>query len=135
MNDPDQVIKCRNIYIYYRQYPAVAFDFWSKELRHDDEIAYWRKCWNIRNDILAILGGSGGIETYEYKVSYDNLLEIIKILKSYNRYNWDEGETQGLWEWRDIKAKLRKQIKTFKRVAAIMRENPNAFTLIFYDSY
>ena len=136
MNDPDQYIKCRNAYIYFREIPYDKFDFWTNELHHNDEIAYWRKCWNIREDILNIIGkNKDAYVAYEYPVSYNDLLEIIKTLKSYNRHNWNTSETQNLWEWRDIKHTLKRQIKTLIHVAQIFKKDPCAFTVMFYDSY
>ena len=42
------------------------------------EIAYWRKCWNVRRDILDIIDSTE--EKYCYAVSPDQLLHFVKIL-------------------------------------------------------
>jgi len=134
MKDKDAKIHCKSVFVEARSYIDCTYDIWTNALLDEDEVAYWRKCWNIRSDIFDILKTKEN-DVYYYDVSYDQLLQIIALLKSYNRFNWNKTDEYSIWEWKEIKPHLRRQIKTLKHVAAAMREHPDAFTLQFYDSY
>ena len=122
----------RKIFIFGRQTAAkYEFDFYTKELLEGDTVAYWRKCWNVRDSILNILNPEHDNDRFIFNISYKDLLHIIKALKSFNKHNWETG----IWEWKDIKPQMRKCIKNLQILAEHMRKNPNVLHLEFYDSY
>lgn len=103
--------------------------FYTYTLHTGDEICYWRKCYNIRDAILKVLKTDE--EKYEYPISYENLLKIIKVLKSFNKRNWNDN----IWEWREVKNGMRICIHNLKIIAKHMRKYPGLIQLTFYDSY
>lgn len=120
----------RKIFIFDREdNNSYQFDFYTKILQKDDTIAYWRKCYNVRDAILNILKTDK--EQYEYPISHENLLKIIKVLKAFNKRNWNDS----IWEWRDAKHNIRKCIRNLNIIERYMRKNPNVIHLTFYDSY
>ena len=92
------------------------------------EIAYWRKCWNIRGDILDIIDSTE--EKYCYEISPSQLLQIVKILSKYNEKNWD----YSIWSWDDIKHSIKKQILTIPFWIIFLLLNKDYYCE-FYDSY
>ena len=92
------------------------------------EIAYWRKCWNIRGDILDIIDSTE--EKYCYEISPSQLLQIVKILSKYNEKNWDHS----IWSWDDIKHSIKKQILTIPFWIIFLLLNKDYYCE-FYDSY
>ena len=53
-------------------------DFWGDiDAGNDIEVAYWRKCWGIRDSIIKELKVNGD---GEFKLNKDNILAIINIL-------------------------------------------------------
>ena len=92
------------------------------------EIAYWRKCWNIRGDILDIIDSTE--EKYCYEISPSQLLQIVKILSKYNEKNWDHS----IWSWDDIKHSIKKQILTIPFWIIFLLFNKDYYCE-FYDSY
>ena len=111
---------------------------WDKELRYDFEICYWRKCWNIRNDILYILDTPLESNCYEWRVNKDNVDEIIKLLSSYNEDNWEDSGSS-IWEWTSeeegwpYSEYVKQNIEDLKLLRQIMNEYE--LEVYFYDSY
>ena len=97
------------------------------------EIAYWRKCWNVRD---AIGGAIGGIyDNGETSLSRGDVLAIIKVLKKFNKKNWDTyGWGGSIWEWSEIKKNHRGCIRRLRRLARLMKRYP-LIEVYFYDSY
>ena len=60
-------------------------DFWNgMDFGNDIEVAYWRKCWGIRNQILTVLNKDlegGG----DYRLDAVELECIIKLLKEFTK--------------------------------------------------
>jgi endo-alpha-1,4-polygalactosaminidase (GH114 family) len=95
------------------------------------DIAYWRKCWNVRDAIGNALGSfyDNGITD----IGRDEVLAIIKELKKFNRKSW-HNRVGSIWTWREIKREHRKCIRNLQRLARLMKKYP-ALTAYFYDSY
>lgn len=63
------------------------------------EIAYWRKCWNFRNDVMEYFDSSS--EEYAYPMTMDDLEGIEKIISEQidNKVSetiWDKKETKSI---------------------------------------
>ena len=98
------------------------------------EVCYWRKCWNVRADILNIVD-QGDAEQYRFYLDISAIKDIIKVFKSYNRKNWQFGGFRGsIWEWFEYKKLNRRHIRNLKRLARIMKKYPD-LEVYFYDSY
>lgn len=108
---------------------------YDKEGKYDFEIAYWRKCWNIRNDILGILKHRQD-EEYTYAVTKENLKEIIKLLESYNSENFEDSGTC-IWDWDapewPYSAKTAADIENLKKLHSLM--DKYNLEVYFYDLY
>lgn len=108
---------------------------YDKEGKYDFEIAYWRKCWNIRNDILWILGHGQG-EEYTYSITKESLNQVIKLLESYNSENF-EGGGVCIWDWDDPKwpysAQIAYDIGNLRQLRKLMDKYD--LKVYFYDSY
>lgn len=97
----------------------------------DFEIAYWRKCWNVRTDIFDITRGWNNDQSYT-ALDRDDLYNIIKLLKSYNKKTWDSGDS--IWTWKEHKRCNRRHIRYLRRLARLMKKYPD-LEVYFYDSY
>ena len=98
----------------------------------DDDICYWRKCWNIRSVILKILhlGEEGGF----YKFDPEDIPAIIKGL--YNLIvNKDEcNDNDCIWEYKDMVPTILRNILDLDRLIFYLKDHPDA-EISFYDSY
>lgn len=93
------------------------------------EICYWRKCWNIRREIIAALNDHNNI-------NFKALDEIYTILTNFqSRKYWNENH-DSIWEYDEIKHTLRTQRKRLKQLKNFLKRNPDLECKIyFYDSY
>lgn len=108
---------------------------WDKELRYDFKVTYWRKCWNVRNDILLILA-KRWVEECEFTLTPDDVDSIIKLLQSYNAENWEESGGS-IWAWDDgewsYSEKIQQDIKNLQLLRKLMDKYD--MEVYFYDSY
>lgn len=107
---------------------------WDKELKYDFEITYWRKCWNIRNDIFGL--GIGYDESYHTNLTKENIEQIIALLQSYNADNWEDGGSC-IWDFDDEEWPYSEHIKRNIENLQLLRKLMDKYELevYFYDSY
>ena len=98
---------------------------------HTVDICYWRKCWGIRDDIIRHLElpTDGG----RHFLTISNIEDIIDILGSYNRDNWN-----AIWDWDEPrkdsrKKRLKQEQKELRKLIKLMKKCEAV--VYFYDSY
>lgn len=98
------------------------------------EICYWRKCWGLRNRILAAISNTKE-EEYEYDLTIKDLKEIRKVIFNI-LCEPDEWEEDGgsIWEFNDMIPHLARNIVNISWLIEFMEEHPNC-NVQFYDSY
>ena len=121
---------------------STVLPFWLKrqfkyEPSENLEICYWRKCWGVRNAILAM-----GFENEQeilpndgvYYLTAKDIHTIRAILRYFShRKIWEE-ESYSIWSWEDFRQILRKQRRALWWLEGYLRKNPEA-VCYFYDSY
>lgn len=117
--------------------PAAAFACFDEEWRvknnYDLEVAYWRKCWNVRSIIMDILKVKDDNDSYTI-MTIDDVDAVITALRKINKKNWlDRGST--IWEWKEFKGMQRDNIRNLRRLRRMMRKKPEVFEVYFYDSW
>jgi hypothetical protein len=107
---------------------------WEDEHNFDYEILYWRKCWNVRGEILSYLPNTHD-EGGSFDMTLDQLQDICKILKGlYTKANWDE--SRSIWSWDEIKKNYPANLRYACRVLKWLHTKPEgSYQLYFYDSY
>ena len=110
---------------------------WEEKYGFDYEMLYWRKCWNVRQEILIYLGSSD--DEYEWVLDLNDLQNIFKILKGmYKQGLWTADYECGMtiWSWDDIRYTYPRNLKYAKRVAKWLATKPkDSYEIKFYDSY
>ena len=106
---------------------------WEDEHNFDYEILYWRKCWNVRAEILTYLAGDD--DEYEWSLTLMDLRDILKILKClYSEQDWDESMT--IWSWDEIGDTYLENLEYAHKVLEWLETKPaDSFEIYFYDSY
>ena len=109
-------------------------DYINVEIYNDNkvEIAYWRKCWGIRNEILDILHMND--YTYTKNIDIEDIPALIKMLYNFLSENYWEENSDSIWEYEGMKEQLVQQIINLKWLYSFMKEN-NDIEVEFYDSY
>ena len=96
------------------------------------EIAYWRKCWNVRAEIFIAIAPKGNNNDYSLLLDKKDILNIIVALWKMNRFNWDEGYS--IWSWRKIRKWNHKYIFNLIILYFYMLKYSDILVQ-FYDSY
>lgn len=109
-------------------------DYWDGIDAGDDiEVAYWRKCWGIRDEILEVLGADidgGG----DYKLDLDKMRDVITVLKKFTKRDYWNENADSIWEFDEFKSNQRRIIRNLIRVYRWMKKEPD-LEVYFYDSY
>lgn len=108
---------------------------WRKQHGYDLEVAYWRKCWNVRAIIFDVLG-RGDDNNSVIQVTREEIIEIIKRLQSDLHYfDFLEDAWDGcVWDWNSFRRFQKRNIKNLKKLEDMMRRHPE-IEVYFYDSY
>ena len=113
--------------------PARAFAYFDNKHNRNLEVAYWRKCWNVRNIIMDILKVEEDNDSYT-TMTVDDVDAVIKALRKMNKKNWlDCGDT--IWSWKEFKGIQRHNIRNLRHLHHMMRKQPEVFEVYFYDSW
>lgn len=111
--------------------PPLVKPFYINEDYNYIELAYFRKCYNIRDRIIKILHMS--TSEHERKLDIEDLPAIIRILCHFcDSANWDEDES--IWTFDEIKDNIIKSLINLSWLYYYMEEHPEV-TCKFYDSY
>ena len=107
----------------------------------DDDIGYWRKCWNIRHKILNTFddkgydGGGGYIDL----TSVEDLVNMAETLKYFLlEENWNKDDYSSIWDWY---IELPSIAEAIKKLRCLIEDIENEdisiddFNIYFYDSY
>ena len=108
-------------------------DEWRKQHDYDLEIAYWRKCWNVRRVIYCTLNQPDENDN-EIELSYEDVRNIIKALEDEIHYCTFEDWGDCIWTWNEFRRFQKRNIKNLKKLARMMKRHPEV-EVIFYDSY
>lgn len=109
-------------------------DFWEDiDSGGSIQVAYWRKCWGIRNQILTVLNKDleGG---RDYKLDALELEFVIKLLKEFTKREYWDKYANSIWEFDEFKDQQKRIIKNLKKLQREMKKDPN-IEVYFYDSY
>lgn len=94
-------------------------------------IAYWRKCWNIRRDIINKLHYKDGDTS---TIDLEDVSALIRILKPYlNENYWNEND-DSIWSYEEMFDKTYEILINLEYLKKYLKDNPNV-KCEFYDSY
>lgn len=98
------------------------------------EIAYWRKCWGIRNEIIRMFADESLYDSYDIVLDRDDIKKLISLMKKFTkRVYWDE-HADSLWTYDEFKNRQKRIVKNLKWLYWYMRKDPEV-EAYFYDSY
>ena len=98
----------------------------------DIEIAYFRKCWGIRGEIIRLLHVKD--DEYKIPVEEDDIIPIVKILMKYLDREYYDENADSIWEYDEYKENIQHSIINLMWLRVYMETHPDV-TCYFYDSY
>ena len=105
---------------------------WRSRNDYDLEVAYWRKCWNVRDIILDILNVPFDNNS-ETRMSVEDVVDVIAALKQLNEGNY-QNRGGCIWGWNDFKRIQRRNLRALRRLVKLMKKD-NSLEVYFYDSW
>ena len=109
----------------------------DEPLKYSYDLLYFRKCWNIRREIVHVLNAG-----YEYcGKAWLTIDEVKKIWWAINEINhenvWESGSS--IWMYDEIKGRLDHSLLALEWLIDFMREHVGDrepfYMVEFYDSY
>lgn len=98
----------------------------------DVEIAYFRKCWGIRGEIIRLLHVKD--DEYKIPVEKEDIIPIVKILMKYLDREYYDENADSIWEYDEYKENIQHSIINLMWLRVYMETHPDV-TCYFYDSY
>lgn len=130
--DNGVMLKVKNEKDYEKAHCLFNHESWYEPC--ECEVAYWRKCYGIRNAILRVVDPSVTNE-YRFPVTLDNIDDIIKTFKHFlHKKEWEE-EADTIWEWdENTRRNQARNLRGLRCLRRWLRRHPDD-TAYFYDSY
>ena len=120
---------CKNI----KRDEIPSYVKWPEDGRDEDvEIAYFRKCWGIRGEIIRLLHVKD--DEYKIPVEKEDIIPIVKILMKYLDREYYDENADSIWEYDEYKENIQHTIINLMWLRVYMEAHPDV-TCYFYDSY
>lgn len=102
---------------------------------NDVEIAYWRKCWGLRNNILNVLGTRFAEDNYKSEIdTIEKVQDVMDVIYYFmDKEHW-ESEGDSIWKYENSIRGLRDDYMNLVIMIEFMKDNPDVY-FVFYDSY
>ena len=107
----------------------------DKDYQNEIEIAYARKWWGVRTDLLNNIDWDDTIDEYYFIIENpEKIFDIIELIASWLvKEKWN-AEALSIWSYDEAQPNLIDWIINFSIIYIFMKENPDVY-LKFYDSY
>lgn len=107
----------------------IKYTKYSEEI----EIAYWRKCWNIRNKILDVLNPENE-DKYSFAIDREDIPAITRVLKPFLAKDYWDNNNTSIWEYKDM---IDNNIQVIINLIwlYIYMDDHDDIEIEFYDSY
>ena len=117
-------------------------DFVKYELfRNDDntydiELAYWRKCWNVRDAIINAINPYCDLSsTADCDIDKDDIPALIRgLMPLFDRSAWIDGRKGSIWTFEEQFNNMIQVVLNLKWLETFLKENPDV-KVRFYDSF
>lgn len=113
---------------------------WEDKNEYDWEILYWRKCWNVRGEILDYFWhndiATRDNNEYEWAFSLEQFSGLCdKLNACYNRKWWKENDSS-IWSWDECGANYKAKLRLARKLIRFLKDkDPDSYEIYFYDSY
>lgn len=98
------------------------------------EIAYWRKCWGIRGEIIRLFVSETFYDSYDIVLEREDIKKLIKSMKKYTERAYWDSHADSIWSFDEFIKQQKQIIKNLKWLYRYMKKDPDV-EAYFYDSY
>lgn len=98
------------------------------------EIAYWRKCWGIRGEIIRLFVSETFYDSYDIVLEREDIKKLIKLMKRYTEREYWNTHADSIWFFDEFIKQQKQIIKNLKWLYRYMGKDPEV-QAYFYDSY
>lgn len=114
--------------------PFIKRESWEAEDEY--EILYWRKCWNIRNEIFTILHTLKPQDNGRCVFPVELLEKIIYRLNEFYTPDWWEHHIDSIWDFTEVCGNYYYHLLNAIRLVDFLKtRDPESYEIYFYDSY
>ena len=116
--------------------PAGIIYPFENDYNNDIEIAYWRKCWNIRQAVMNHFNWRfESDDQWQFSIDKpEQILELIEIFASWlDEERWEE-DGNSIWTYKEVRQSIINAIVNCAIIYTFMLNNPDVYCL-WYDSY
>ena len=108
----------------------------------DDDICYWRKCWNmtqvdntertklVYEEVLKDFTSLNGLKVDGIDMNLVDLFYLYNLIV--NKDEWNDNDC--IWEYKDMVPTILRNILDLDRLIFYLKDHPDA-EISFYDSY
>lgn len=117
-------------------FPSVLDDYCMKQAKisGDIEVAYWRKFWGLRSEILNVINGGIESEGGHYILSIKDCEMIYWVLKRFINKEQYNNYARSIWSYSEALPNLLDQLVNIKWLINHLNNHPED-SAYFYDSY
>lgn len=106
--------------------------WWCISNEDKTEVAYWRKFWGFRNEIVETFGQES--ECADIPINDENIDKLITILEKYLDRDYFDDNANSIWEYHEYLIYNIRMLENLKVLSKYLKENPDT-KCYFYDSY
>ena len=114
--------------------PAKVHLFFDEPEHDRYELAYWRKCWGVRGEIMEAINYVDNSLGGSMELSIRDIENLIFVMKKFLKKDyWDEN-ANSIWTFQQYRRHQKHIVKNLKWLVGFKRKHPEA-RVEFYDSF
>lgn len=110
--------------------------YYNEDDTVDIELAYWRKCWNVRNAIIEAINPECDPAGYaDCEIDVDDIPALIRgLMPLFDKDKWTDGRGGSIWTFEEQFDNMVQVVLNLKWLETYLKENED-IRVEFYDSF
>ena len=110
--------------------------YYNEDDTVDVELAYWRKCWNVRNAIIEAINPEYDPAGYaDCEIDADDIPALIRgLMPLFDKDEWTNGRGGSIWTFEEQFDNMVQVVLNLKWLETYLKENED-IRVEFYDSF
>lgn len=107
--------------------------YYNEDKTIDIDIAYWRKCWGIR-DAFAEAMGTWGSQCVDFDFYRDDIPDLLDALQPFLEKDYWDACSQSIWEYDEMLETNQRIYQELEWLYDYLKDSPDV-KMRFYDSW